>query len=224
MIAMHKNQPSLHIKNPKKKQHTTSKTFGKRSARELTVCASSRWNPTQTSINGSETKKTRFAVHDLSKNYVNTTSHKYVAKTESQQREELHTRTMQSATPFSSSASVSMEQSINNYSLFSKETENKRSFTSDKVEFSHYICPKKSKNWLKNTTLEYIYKLSSPQRKKFQWQLLQKKQFHQNSYKTLSPKKSEVKTNEMQKSQPPLHIKNPQKKQLTTSEIKNDRN
>ena len=121
---------------------------------------------------------------------------------------------MQSATPFSSSASVSMEQSINNYSLFSKETENKRSFTSDKVEFSHYICPKKSKNWLKNTTLEYIYKLSSPQRKKFQWQLLQKKQFHQNSYKTLSPKKSEVKTNEMQKSQPPLHIKNPQKNSL----------
>ena len=50
---------------------------------------------------------------------------------------------MQSATPFSSSAWVSMEQSINNYSLFSKETENKRSFTSDKLEFSHYICPTK---------------------------------------------------------------------------------
>ena len=50
---------------------------------------------------------------------------------------------MQSATPFSSSASVSMEQSIHAFSLFSKETENKRSFTSDKVEFSHYICPKK---------------------------------------------------------------------------------
>ena len=154
----------------------------------------------------------------MSKNYVNTTSHKYVAKTESQQREQLHSRTMQSATPFSSSASVSMEQSINNYSLFSKETENKRSFTSDKVEFSHYICPKKSKNWLKNTTLEYIYKISSPQRKKFQWEHLQKKQFHQNSYKTLSPEKSKAKMNEMQKSQPPLHIKNPQKQHPTASE------
>ena len=30
MIAMHKNQPSLHIKNPKKKQHTTSEPFGKK--------------------------------------------------------------------------------------------------------------------------------------------------------------------------------------------------
>ena len=143
MIAMHKNQPSLQIKNPKKNNIQHQNRSEKRSARELTVCASSRWNPRQTSINGSETKKTRFAVHGLSKNYVNTTSHKYVAKTESQQREELHTRTMQSATPFSSSASVSMEQSIHAFSLFSKETENKRSFTSDKVEFSHYICPNK---------------------------------------------------------------------------------
>ena len=224
MIAMHKNQPSLHIKNPKKTTYNIKNVRkkickGVDGVRKFTVKSN-----TNLYKRFRNKKKTRFAVHDLSKNYVNTTSHKYVAKTESQQREELHTRTMQSATPFSSSASVSMEQSINNYSLFSKETENKRSFTSDKVEFSHYICPKKSKNWLKNTTLEYIYKLSSPQRKKFQWQLLQKKQFHQNSYKTLSPKKSEVKTNEMQKSQPPLHIKNPQKKQLTASEIKNDRN
>ena len=146
MIAVHENQFSLHIKNPKKNNIQHKKRSEKRSARELTACANSRWNPRQASINSSETKRTRFAVHDLSKNYVNTTNHKYVAKTESQQREELHTRTMQSATPFSSSASVSMEQSINNYSLFSKETENKRSFTSDKLEFSHYTCLKKSKN------------------------------------------------------------------------------
>ena len=47
-----------------------------------------------------------------------------------------------------------------------------------------------------------------------------KKQFHQNSYKTLSPEKSEAKMNEMQKSQRSLHNKNPQKQQLTASEIK----
>ena len=51
-----------------------------------------------------------------------------------------------------------------------------------------------------------------------------KKQFHQNSYKTLSPEKSEAKTNEMQKSQRSLRNKNPQNQQLTASEIKNDRN
>ena len=45
-----------------------------------------------------------------------------------------------------------------------------------------------------------------------------KKQFHRNFYKTLSPEKSESKMNEMQKSQPPLHMKNPQKQQFTASE------
>ena len=45
-----------------------------------------------------------------------------------------------------------------------------------------------------------------------------KQQFHQNSYETLGPEKSDVKMNEMQKSQPPLHIKNPQKQQLTASQ------
>ena len=44
-----------------------------------------------------------------------------------------------------------------------------------------------------------------------------KKQFHQNSYKTLGPEKSDVKMNEMQKSQPPLHNRKPQKQQLTAS-------
>ena len=53
---------------------------------------------------------------------------------------------------------------------------------------------------------------------------LAKQQFHQNSYKTLSLENSEAKMNEMQKSQSSLHDKNPQKQQLTASEIKNDRN
>ena len=52
----------------------------------------------------------------------------------------------------------------------------------------------------------------------------EKKQVHQNSYKTLSPEKSEAKMNDMQKSQSSLHNKKPQKQQLTASEIKNDRN
>ena len=52
----------------------------------------------------------------------------------------------------------------------------------------------------------------------------EKKQFHQNSYRTLIPEKSEVQKNEMQKSQPSLNNTNPQKQQLTASEFKNDRN
>ena len=143
MNEMQKSQRSLHNKNPQKQQLTASKTIetnickGFDGVRKFTVKLTT--NP----YKQFRSKQTRLAVHDVSKSYVNTTSHKYVAKTEPQQREELHTRTMQSATPFSSSASVSMEQSINNYSLFSKETENKRSFTSDKVKFSHYNCAKK---------------------------------------------------------------------------------
>ena len=54
---------------------------------------------------------------------------------------------------------------------------------------------------MENTTLENNQKINSPQHKKFQWEHLQKKQFHQNSYKTSSPEKSEAKMNEMQKSQ-----------------------
>ena len=113
MIAMHTNQPSLHSKNPQK-QLTTSKKFETKickrvdSVRQFTV--KSLTNPYER-IRG---KKTRFVVRDVSKSYVNTTSIKYVAKTEWQQREEPHIRTLQSATPCSSSASVSLEQSINN--------------------------------------------------------------------------------------------------------------
>ena len=50
----------------------------------------------------------RFAVHEVSKSYVNTTSHKYVAKTKSQQREELHSLKVQWATPGFASLSISL--------------------------------------------------------------------------------------------------------------------
>ena len=88
MIAMHKNQPSLNIKNPKKttyniKNQKLSKT---RCARELTVCASSRWNPRQTPINGSEAKKRGLRSKMCQKSYLKTNIHRYVAKTKSQQR------------------------------------------------------------------------------------------------------------------------------------------
>ena len=81
MIAMHTNQPSLHSKNPQK-QLTTSKTFqtkicmGVDGVRKFTV--KSMTNP----YKRIRRTKTRFAVRDVSKSYVNTTSHKYVAKPE----------------------------------------------------------------------------------------------------------------------------------------------
>ena len=64
------------------------------------------------------------------------------SKTESQQREELHIRTLHWATRCSSSVSVSLEQSIND-GFFSTETKNKCSFTSDKAYFLDHICAKK---------------------------------------------------------------------------------
>ena len=51
-----------------------------------------------------------------------------------------------------------------------------------------------------------------------------KKQFPQSSYKTLSPKKPDVKMNEVQKNQPSLHIKNPRKQQLVASKIESLQN
>ena len=74
---------------------------------------------------------------------------------------------------------------------------------------------------MKNTTLENILELNSPEKKQFQW-LLQKtfpSKFLQN---IRSRRKSEVIMIAMHKSQTPLHIKNPQK-QLTTSKIKSVR-
>ena len=86
-----------------------------RSAGELTVCASSRWSPRKTRINRSEAKNEACGTRCV-KNYVKTTSHKCVAKTESQRREELHIRTLQTATTCSPCASVPLEQSINTFS------------------------------------------------------------------------------------------------------------
>ena len=125
---------------------------------------------------------------------------------------------MQSATPCSSSALVSLEQSINNYSFFSKETENKRSFTYDKVVFTIQLC----KNSLKNTTLENILQLNSPQERKTVSMTSQKTFPSKFLHNIRSRRKSEVIMIAMHKSQTPLHIKNTQK-QLTASKIQNVR-
>ena len=118
MIAMHKNQPSLQIKNPKKKQLTTSKIKNSRKkickgvdgVRKLTVKSTT--NP----YKRFRSKKRGLRSKMCEKSYLNPNVHRYVAKTESQQREELQIRTLQTATPFSSSASVSSQQSINTFS------------------------------------------------------------------------------------------------------------
>ena len=153
----------------------------------------------------------------MSKNYVNTTTQRHVAKTETQQKQGHHTRTLQSATLCSSSASVSLEQSIKNYSPFSKETENKRRFTSDNVKILHYNCAKNSENWLKTTTIEYIQKLSSSHRKNSCNENFRKKTILSKFvWKIRSRRKSKVIMIAMHINQPSLHSKNPQK-QLTTS-------
>ena len=59
----------------------------------------------------------------------------------------------------------SLEQPIDNYSLSSTKIKKKCSFTSDKVHFHITSVQKRIQNWLKNVTIENIYKLSSPQRK-----------------------------------------------------------
>ena len=91
----------------------------KRSARELPVCVSSRWNPRQNLINDSEAKnevcRPRCIRKAISKPTFIDTSQKL------HRNIELHIRTLQWATPCSSSASVSLEQWINTYSLFQEE-------------------------------------------------------------------------------------------------------
>ena len=109
-------------------------------------------------------RKARFAVHHVSKSYVIIASQKNVAKTESQQREELHFRTSQSATTCSPSALVSLEQLLNNHFFRLKR---KTSANLHLTRYSFYITcvQKNSKNWLKNT-LENILELNSPQERK----------------------------------------------------------
>ena len=117
MIAMHTNQPSTFITQQSFKKTTYNIKNQKRSEnifkgvdgeRKITVKAMT--SPYKRFRNKN---KTRFAVHDLSESYLNTTSHRHIAKTESKEREKLHTHTLQLATPRCSSASVSLEQSIN---------------------------------------------------------------------------------------------------------------
>ena len=100
MIAMHKNQPSLQIKNPKKNnlQHLKSKKVEKKickgvdGVRKLTV------KSTTKPYKRFRSKKRGLRSKMCEKSYLKTNVHRYVAKTESQQREELHVRTLQTAT------------------------------------------------------------------------------------------------------------------------------
>ena len=122
---MHTNQPPTFIKHQKStKTTTTSKTFetkickGVERVRRFTV--TSMTNPYERF----RSKKTRFAVYHVSKSYVITTSHKNVAKTESQQREELRFRTSESSTTCSLSTLLSLEQSLNNHFFRLKQKTN----------------------------------------------------------------------------------------------------
>ena len=122
MNEMQESEPSLHIQNPQKQQLTASKTFKTKICKGVDGVLKFTVKFTTNPNKRFRSKQTRLAVHDVSKSYVNTTSHKYVAKTESQQREELHIHILQTATTSSPSASVSLEQSINTYSFSPKET------------------------------------------------------------------------------------------------------
>ena len=154
------------------------------------------------------------------KRYVSTTSHKWVAKTESQQREELHIRTLQTTTTCSSSASVPLEQSINSFSEGNIK-QLQFNFWQGR-DLTLHLSEKIQKLIEKHEVRENLISQFAT------WKVLSttfaQKQFHQKFYKKVSPEKSEVKMNEMQKSQPSLHIKNPRKQLLAASKIKNDRN
>ena len=117
MIAMHTNQPSTFITQQSFEKATYNIRKQKRSKEifkgvddELNITVKAMTSPYKRFRNKN---KTRLAVHDLSESYLNTTSHRHIAKTESKEREKLHTHTLQLATPRCSSASVSLEQSIN---------------------------------------------------------------------------------------------------------------
>ena len=139
---MQTNQRSLHIKNSQK-QLTTTKIFetkickGVDRVRKFKVKSTA--NPYKRSRGE---KKTRFAVHHVSKSCVITASHKKVAKTESQQREELRFHTSQSATTCSTSALLSLQQSLNNH-FFRMKQKNKCKPSSDQVQLLHHVCAEK---------------------------------------------------------------------------------
>ena len=148
---MHKIQPPLRIKKPKKNnlQHQKSKTLEKKICKGVDGACKFTVKSTINPYKVLRTKKTRFFVHDLWKSYVNTTSHKYVEKNWIATKIGAQCPHIAKGHSFSSIASVSMEQSISIYPIFSRETQNKHSFTSDEVQFLHYNWTKKSKNWWK---------------------------------------------------------------------------
>ena len=79
---------------------------------------------------------------------------------------------------------------LNTFSLFQKEKQNKRSFPSNKVEFSHYICQRNPKtNW--KTRRERTSTSSVHRNVKSFKENFSKKEFHWNSYKTLGPEESQ---------------------------------
>ena len=73
---------------------------------------------------------------------------------------------------------------------FLEVTENKRSFTSDKVEFSQNICLKKSKTTRKARSLRTSKNSVHHKVKSFNENFC-KKQFHQKFYKTLGPEENQ---------------------------------
>ena len=100
MNEMQKSQPSLHIKNPQKPTGYSirkSKAFKTKISKGVDIERKFTVKFTTNTYERFRSKQTRLAVHDVSKSYVKTTSHKYVAKLESQQREELRIRTLPTA-------------------------------------------------------------------------------------------------------------------------------
>ena len=149
MMAMHKIQPSLHIKNPQKQQLTSSKTF------ETTICKGvdglrkfimkSMKNP-EKRFRG---KKRGLRYMMCQKSYLKTNGDRRVAKTESQQTGELQIRTLQSATPSSSSVSTSQEELRNANYLF-RLKQKQRKFESGRYNsYSRRRQMKDTKNLLK---------------------------------------------------------------------------
>ena len=118
MNEMQKSQPSLHNKKPQKHQlkHQKIKTVRTKISEGIDGARKFTAKFTTNSYRRFRSKQTRLAVYDVSKSYVSTTSHKYVAKNELQQRQELNIRTLQTAITCSPSALVPLEQSTNTFS------------------------------------------------------------------------------------------------------------
>ena len=88
MIEIHKNQPSLNIKNPKKNniQHQKSKTFEKKICKRVDGVSKFTVKSTTNPYKRFRSKKRGLRSKICQKSYLKTNIHRYVAKTESQQR------------------------------------------------------------------------------------------------------------------------------------------